>query len=531
MCSQFSFCSRGASANTVETAARRLRLLSRRETNLASVALLAYACVVFVSTYLSDSTRPHGSYSNGWYDIWYDQSQYFDMVKGISHRTLGHFQFPSGYPLFGWCTWFVKSDPFLIADLLLFGAFVFFSFEIFNTLLNPALSLASTVLLIHCSVALFEIPWTSSLSATALVCLLWIVLRDHYNFRYSVLIGVCLAVSFAARVGDVAIGLALLVAAFATTSEKVNAARHYAISVLTSLVGAAVVLALNHHLSGSAFGTYLASVRQGGFNPAALPWKIYGFVLDPFLYAGETNPLAKPLAVVVPGLLLSPVGLFALRKTRSAIFWLFVAFLAGWLCVYGGYVALSGFTLKYGSVHYAKVLFPIAVGTSFYFFQRVAESGVRWRLLAAYIGLMLAIIILPRIAVHKLSASEFTVRSNTNNAEAARAADGNDLTDWSSGVPQSSGMTFDVDVKQPRFIYRITADTHASPNGIGRDVSIYRSADAVNWEYVAAVNNDVTGVSPDYRFEPVRARYFRLRLTKASRDWWSIHEIRVYSAF
>jgi F5/8 type C domain len=499
--------------------------------NLGAVAVLAYASFVFLLTYWTDPVRPRALFWNGWYEVWYDQSQYFDMVQGLTHGNLGHFQYPSGYPLLAWCTWFIKSDPFLIADLLLFVSFVFFSFELFKEFVTPALGLAATVLLIHCSVGVFETPWSSTLSAAALACILWILVRRPRSIGISLLIGLCLGACFAARVGDVAIGFALLVGAFVTSGDRMRELGYSAVSVLTCVAASGVVIAINHHLSGSAMGGYLTAVRQGGFNPTALPWKLYGFVLDPFLLAGESNPLAKPLVAVVPALLLSPPGWLALRKSRPTTFWLFATCVAGWLCVYGGYVALSGFTLKYGSVHYAKVLFPLLIGTALYLVQQIADGAVRWRWLAVYGSIVLVAATLPREAVHRISHAEFTVRANVNHAEVSKAADGIDGTRWDSGHPQQPGMAFDIDLRKPRFVYRLIADTHDSPDRYGRDVAVYCSSDGVKWTKLAVVNNGLFPAIPEYRFEPVRARYFRLELTQPSSESWSIHEIGVYGIF
>jgi hypothetical protein len=334
----------------------------------------------------------------------------------------------------------------------------FFSFKLFRTFLKPSLALAGVVALIHSSVFYFETPWTSTVTAAAVACILWLVVSKPPSIGTSIVVGLCIAATFGARMGDVAMGFTVLAAGVLTTRRTRTGLAHCGISIVVFAISLSVLLAINYHLSGSLFGTYFSSVRNAGFDAVASPWKLYGYVFDPFTFAGETNALARPMIAVVPGLLLAIPGLALMGRRHSAVMWAFIACIAGWLFIYTGYVAVSPLTLKFLSMHYAKVLFPVLIGSSMGFVEALAEGMVNWRLLGACTVLLVGCMLLAHLGSERIRPGEAEVTASENTADAWKAIDGNEATRWDSGRPQEPGMRFDIDLRKSRFVLRIPRD-------------------------------------------------------------------------
>jgi hypothetical protein len=298
--------------------------------------------------------------------------------------------------------------------------------------------------------------------------------------------------------------------------------------VFAGFVGALV--AFNYNMSGLALGHYITSAQSAGFNVTAAPWKLYGYALDPFLFAHETNPLARPLFVVLPLILLSPLGVVLLWRDRKPVAFIFIACVAGWLFIYLGPPWLTGLSLKYLSIHYAKILFPILIGCAMVSVTALAERAISWQSVCIYAAVILACVFLPHVlpTASKLNKSDMTVTASERGSEAWRAIDEDEVTRWDSGGPQHPGMTFDIHLSKAKWVFGITTDTRSSPGGIAHAVSVWRSDDGVHWRPVIAANNTLVPLIADYRFDPIRTRHLRLQVDQDNSDWWSIHELAVY---
>ncbi len=333
--------------------------------------LTAYSALLFVFVYLGDPLHPSAAHPLGWYAGWHDQSEYYNMVTSIPHGSLGRFEYPPGYPGLAWLTWWLyPKDPFFALDLILFVVFVYCCWRVFGAFLASAsMRLLAAIVLATFAAPLFEIPWTTSACACALAVVLYIVVCREMTFQWGVAAGAAVGILFAARLVDVAIGGCLVAAA---AGEKWWRTRRPPMGFLggaalscASLM--AVVLTVNERLSGSWLGTYFyAALGQGSSPLFSLPFKLYGYFVDPLLFQGEKLSYARSLVATLPICVLAPGGLVFLWRSQRRVAILFLAVVAGWAPIYAPFVAVSGLTVRFGSAHYAKVLFPVLAGAAFF---------------------------------------------------------------------------------------------------------------------------------------------------------------------
>ncbi len=106
--------------------------------------------------------------------------------------------------------------------------------------------------------------------------------------------------------------------------------------------------------------------------------------------------------------------------------------------------------------------------------------------------------------------------------------DGSPSTRWGSGVAQTSGQWFQMDMKTTNTIFAIVLDATGSPGDYPRGYQVTLSMDAINWSGAVATgagNSAVTTIP----FAAQSARYIRVTQTGSiSEFWWSIHEFNVF---
>ena len=88
------------------------------------------------------------------------------------------------------------------------------------------------------------------------------------------------------------------------------------------------------------------------------------------------------------------------------------------------------------------------------------------------------------VPVAPLSSAGWTASASaTNGSEVpSRALDGNTATRWSTGVPQASGQSFQLDLRQPRTIARLALNSDSSsPNDYPRAFNVYATNDLASW--------------------------------------------------
>ncbi len=108
----------------------------------------------------------------------------------------------------------------------------------------------------------------------------------------------------------------------------------------------------------------------------------------------------------------------------------------------------------------------------------------------------------------------------------ASALDGNVLTRWSSGVPETNGQWFEADMGQTFTIEKITMDTGASGTDYPRGYQVLVSTNGSTFTPVASGTGTTRNITVSFTAQP--ARYIRIVQTGSSIYWWSIHELNVY---
>ncbi len=498
--------------------------------------LAAYSALLFVFAYLGDPMHPTAAHPLGWYGGWHDQSEYYNMATSIAHGSLGRFQYPPGYPVLAWLTWWLyPSDPFFALDLILFAVFVHCCWRIFGAFLSSAsMRLLAAIALATFAAPLFEVPWTTSACACALAVVLYIVLCRAMTFQWGLAAGAALGILFAARLVDVAIGGCLVAAAAgeAWWRERRPPSGFVGGAALSCASLMAVVLTVNERLSGSWLGSYFyAALGQGSSPLFSMPFKLYGYFIDPLLFHGETLPYAHSVVAAFPICVLAPGGLVLLWRSRRRMAILFLAILAGWLPIYAPFVAVSGLTLRFGSAHYAKMLLPVLAGAAFFAIAEFAAARVTWRWAAAYLTIVAAAGLLPRLlefAPVPLEASMIHVCCHPENVE--YSIDGNPVTRWDTGRPRTAGMTLDIDAGRTIWFNHLRLDSFNSPQGAPDAVTLWGSFDGRSWKSIPFVDESQTFAVRDYFADPLRLRWVRVRLEKGSpSEWWSIHETTLFA--
>jgi hypothetical protein len=116
-----------------------------------------------------------------------------------------------------------------------------------------------------------------------------------------------------------------------------------------------------------------------------------------------------------------------------------------------------------------------------------------------------------------------TCASDTPN----HALDDDVSTRWSTGLSQTNGMFFQVDMLTARSFTKITLDAGSSNGDYPRAYSVYVSQDGTNWGSAVATGTG-SGQLVTITFASQNARYIKIVQSGSSSNWWSIHELNVY---
>ncbi|HVR28067.1 MAG TPA: discoidin domain-containing protein [Thermoanaerobaculia bacterium] len=116
-----------------------------------------------------------------------------------------------------------------------------------------------------------------------------------------------------------------------------------------------------------------------------------------------------------------------------------------------------------------------------------------------------------------------------DDAEAARALDGDLSTRWTSGGPQRGDEWFQVDLHAPERVVEVWVDTTATPRDHPRRLELLVSTDGARFEPAGATED--SGPRQRFPLEPPRPlRALRLLQTGAGPQAWSLHELVLVAA-
>ncbi len=128
-----------------------------------------------------------------------------------------------------------------------------------------------------------------------------------------------------------------------------------------------------------------------------------------------------------------------------------------------------------------------------------------------------------------LDRSEWKVSSNVN-TEASNplsAIDGDRRTRWDTGKHQASGEYFQIDLGKEYSVEAVELNNTLSAYDYPRGYELYVSDDASNWKKVVSGKGKLEMTRIE--FPSVQTRYIRVMQTGAGGNYWSIHELQVYS--
>jgi len=127
-----------------------------------------------------------------------------------------------------------------------------------------------------------------------------------------------------------------------------------------------------------------------------------------------------------------------------------------------------------------------------------------------------------------LNRSGWQVTASSDVGAASMAIDGDPSTRWSTGVSQTNGQYFQVDMGATQTFDKLVLNTSNSPNDYPRGYAIYVSSDGTNWGNAIASGSGSSAITT-ITFPTQSARYIKIVQTGSdSYWWWSIHELNVY---
>ena len=112
---------------------------------------------------------------------------------------------------------------------------------------------------------------------------------------------------------------------------------------------------------------------------------------------------------------------------------------------------------------------------------------------------------------------------------AANAADGDASTRYSTGASQTPGQYLQVDFGRAIPARQVVFDTGVSTGDYPRGYTVTTSTDGVNWS-TAVASAAGTGQFTTVPLTGAPVRYVRITLTAASGSWFSVADVRAYTA-
>ena len=110
--------------------------------------------------------------------------------------------------------------------------------------------------------------------------------------------------------------------------------------------------------------------------------------------------------------------------------------------------------------------------------------------------------------------------------EAAKAADDDATTRWSTGAAQAPGQTLQVDLGRVQRVRRAVLDTGVDVGDFPRGYALLTSADGTHWTERATGAG--AGQLTTIDIPATSARFVRVVQTSTAPQWWSVADVRVY---
>ncbi|HZR43064.1 MAG TPA: discoidin domain-containing protein [Ktedonobacteraceae bacterium] len=121
-----------------------------------------------------------------------------------------------------------------------------------------------------------------------------------------------------------------------------------------------------------------------------------------------------------------------------------------------------------------------------------------------------------------------TASASNTGEPPSNALDGVFSTRWSSGQPQSVGMSFQVNMGKTQSVRSIALDCGPSGGDYPRGYQVFVSSDGSTWGSAIASGQGTSGYTL-ISFVPQSTRYIKVVLTANSGSWWSIDEFYAFA--
>lgn len=128
-----------------------------------------------------------------------------------------------------------------------------------------------------------------------------------------------------------------------------------------------------------------------------------------------------------------------------------------------------------------------------------------------------------------VSPEHMKVSASVNGGEARMAIDGNRESRYTTGKFMEPGMWFQIELDEDMLISGLSLDTSNSANDFPRGYELSVSADGASWGEPLARSESAQTMT-EIQFPATRAKFIRItQLGKAEGNYWSIHELQVFS--
>jgi hypothetical protein len=118
--------------------------------------------------------------------------------------------------------------------------------------------------------------------------------------------------------------------------------------------------------------------------------------------------------------------------------------------------------------------------------------------------------------------------SATNGSDVpGNAIDGSLATRWSTGTPQVSGQSLQLDMATAQAMVGIKMDSGSSTSDFARGYQIFATNDTTNWGAAIASGTGTSSVI-SVSFPQTTDRFLKIVLTGSASNWWSIAELTVF---
>jgi hypothetical protein len=333
--------------------------------NQITLLLAGLATILFLYNYISNSVRP-GAYpdlARSWHG-WFDQGEYLKEARAIHHISgdRSQYTYPLGYPALAavFSGWLV-NDPFLPVNLAVFVFTVTSFYLVARALLGKITAVFLTLALMMATPLLYYtvIPWTTTATLPLVMYLLLLgFVKSQLSYWDGVWLGGFGLLAYTARGGGELLLLMPLALAVIWRHRHSQLLAKLVLAGGIFMIGALANALVIKHLFGSYLQPYVRAVADVGFSLRRVPASLWGTLI----FSGRTGDYWPPLILSSPWLLGGLWGsyLAVMRKDEPRIvhLGLITSMLFG-LIVTLSFANNNAATLKFNSLHYLKIWFPV----------------------------------------------------------------------------------------------------------------------------------------------------------------------------